>query len=1348
MTTSQLAALSTSQIASISPSIIATANYIDFQALSYSQLRALTGDQLRSIPASVMTDLVYRNFFASTSSLTFSNEQLAEFTPSQAAAVVGVGPTNAISSNAEAILMTGYTADTIDSVSTQALTLVPDKVFARLTTSQVSGLLPNQLDALNASQIQAIQPAALSGLSLNTVRAIWENNATKHILISFTSAQLLGLSQEVKNYLMQSGGQTTTVSFNTEQEFAALTPAQIAAIPATTIATIPDSYWHKLAVAQVAALTQEQLTAITPISTFYQFSPDRIRAISPTKMAVFTPAVLRIFATASESTSDIINQFTAEQIANLPPDSRAYLSSQEYANTAKFKNAGNISPAVIKLLHPTAFSTIEDWGVSNYPSSDYWLTKDLSLLSTTQLQSLSTECIRQLRTSQIQTLTTAEIASLTHTQLAVITTRNLSALNSSQISALSRSQIAALNTAQLAVLSLSPVNLTSADVATLNPGMISILSTSVLQTLSTTSIANLTQSQVAALTPSQLSSFNSKQIAAIETVDIQAIEPATINSLNTSIVRALTTTQMTALTENQVAQLTPNQVRVLTTSQISAIETRDITQLSPQSVSVLSTTQLAALTTSQLNTLSNAGTVHVATTTNPTTGVTTTTVTPKQPPSDATDGILDREWAKVSFMMSDSRLSNYDDVSAMSQALKDDIANRYWSSANRKFTDTRIGGNVAVNSRPQFNRYSDIRIPGRLPNRKPVTVPDMSGNFGMGRYYSESYDDNAQTIYLRFGVPQYNSLFSFFTNAFNPGTAAFINTGRTKGLVYDIGNIVGTVFTAVTFPVVTAFVIGSRIFSNIFSKPTSKFYTMKPTMFMYWSAVDMMVNAMNVNRGLMPKFPGGDQSSQRIGDPFNYDSDFINKLHTKFPRVFNESGRIDIFSVALRAQKIANDAFMTEYEDLKNNRLTFEGYVRQADGSNDSATNKYVKADGEPTLVGFLSYVGKLQTWFGLRDGSKNISEPSFKINPGGERLKDEMQTDQSSTSNNPPSWAAEFIQYLDSELSQGGAFATFRVDNTGSVSESFTSSVMESDLSQKLNSTASQARQMSFSFAGGNLGDGMLASAIEGVANGVKDVALGALNGLTLGLSGSVEALIQGSYYDIPKTWQSSTTNLPKASYTMQLVSPYGHPLSQLQNIYIPLAMLLAAVLPRSTGKQTYGPPFLCQVWDRGRCQITLGMATSLSITRGTANLPFNNRGQTMAIDVSLEIEDLSSIMHMPIGTGSIWEMIKAGGTAAGLTSGGGLPMNDEDNILMNYLATITGLDLYNQLYPLPKARLALARTYAAAGKFSSPAYWASAVHDSATSGVLSYTPTGWGLNFLEIGQRGSDLVTSGTGL
>src|SRR5690606_182455 len=112
-------------------------------------------------------------------------------------------------------------------------------------------------------------------------------------------------------------------------------------------------------------------------------------------------------------------------------------------------------------------------------------------------------------------------------------------------------------------------------------------------------------------------------------------------------------------------------------------------------------------------------------------------------PQDALSTVLDRDWMKRSFMVSDAYLDE-----------KVDRQNRYLSSADLKFTDTRLGRNIGVNSRPQFTRYSDIRRKGRVASRTDVSTISTNGNFGMGRYYSEAIDDTAQTIYMRFGVPE------------------------------------------------------------------------------------------------------------------------------------------------------------------------------------------------------------------------------------------------------------------------------------------------------------------------------------------------------------------------------------------------------------------------------------------------------------------------------------------------------------------------------------------------------------------------------------------------------------------
>jgi hypothetical protein len=277
----------------------------------------------------------------------------------------------------------------------------------------------------------------------------------------------------------------------------------------------------------------------------------------------------------------------------------------------------------------------------------------------------------------------------------------------------------------------------------------------------------------------------------------------------------------------------------------------------------------------------------------------------------------------------------------------------------------------------------------------------------------------------------------------------------------------------------------------------------------------------------------------------------------------------------------------------------------------------------------------------------------------------------------------------------------------------------------------ASQMREAKFSLQGGNITGSALEEAVKGVVGGAIDVAAGVLSGVSFGLSDGLLGLGSG-YIDIPKHWQSSSATLPRSTYTMQLISPYGNVISQMQNIFIPLAMIMAGSLPLSTGKQSYTSPFLCQLWDRGRQQIQLGMIESLSIQRGTCNLPFTNKGNVMAIDVSFSVVDLSSIMHMPISTGGLF----------GVGGDSGNPIMDEDNILFDYLAVLAGQDIYSQYYALPKARLNFAKSILAFEKMVSPAYWASWVHESATSGVLQKLTLGTG-NLLEAAVAGTSTVT-----
>ena len=724
---------------------------------------------------------------------------------------------------------------------------------------------------------------------------------------------------------------------------------------------------------------------------------------------------------------------------------------------------------------------------------------------------------------------------------------------------------------------------------------------------------------------------------------------------------------------------------------------------------------------------------------------------PIQPPQstvavDKQNTVLDNSWAKIAFLVNNDDLSN-----------PVDIVNRTWSSASLKFTDCRMGANIGINARPQYTRYSDIRSKGRLPGRDNVTPYTASSNQGMGRYYSESEDDNAQIIYMRFGVPQFNSLANFLKNAFDPDLTSYVRTGRAPSIWYNLGKATATVLQITALPTITMSIMAAEALTAFILKPTSKFYTLKPTMFQYWTAVNTLVNALAVNMGLMPRCFEGN-TNQVIGTSYGLDQDYLNALNVMMPDIFNSQNGIDVMAIANKGQRLANNVMFDENAVLNNSfngAGDFLGYIYKADTISPITGQPQTIRIPSGTYGGLgmtetypiLQWINKVTTLGYYTSGSSTSSNASSSTNADGSTTPTAGTNDSSDMEVDPRldkdtgepltdkyEMQTKFGNYFDAEFRDGSNFAVFRVDNTGSISESFSNSTVESDLSNKLNSMASSARETRFTFADGNMGSDLVSQTIENVASAASDFAKGALDKITLGLTNGISAITGSGYIDIPKHWQSSSVSLPRSTYTMQLIAPYGNIISKLQNIYIPLCMLMAGSLPLSTGSTSYTSPFLVQLYDRGRCQIQLGMIESLSITRGTANLPFNNKGGVMAVDVSFSIIDLSTIMHMPISTGSLFNISRTGNR-----------ITDEDNILMDYLAVLAGQDIYSQIYALPKAKLAFAKminlNYE---QLTSPAYHAAFFHEEMTSGLLGKTLFGSAANILEGLLPPSAIITS----
>lgn len=661
-----------------------------------------------------------------------------------------------------------------------------------------------------------------------------------------------------------------------------------------------------------------------------------------------------------------------------------------------------------------------------------------------------------------------------------------------------------------------------------------------------------------------------------------------------------------------------------------------------------------------------------------------------------------------------------------------DQQNNAFSTASRKYVDTVIGGSFCINPHPQFTRFADVR---------PANRSRLKGSTGLGRYYSEAFDDNYQIIYMRACLPAFNSLTTFFAGFYNSDAGMLARTGRAPGIIYAISYVAGSIVQLLSWKLLAVHMLGYG-FRLLQDKPQSKFYYGKPAMALYWNAVQTIVNQIAVNIGMVPRlWDNSDDGTGHNQGMLNGKVDFtkadIDRLHQMAPQIFHSSGSIDVYAMATRAQRLARR------EERRLRQLSDGSLNPNLDQSIASMLSEQIGASDAPGL-GYLEYFQKWKDSEAaqpLGAAQASTDESIFQQVFSASAAQSATATESGGAANTPPNssantedWSAltqdtsqmgKFWEFLKAEWDDGGAFASFRVEYTGTVSESFSNTVGESEIAEKMNSLSSDARSKRFNFAEGNLVGGAIGTMVGGVANAVKDFVQGGLD--SIGVSG-LAALAGNAFVDIPKYWQSSVAQLPRMNYTIQIQTPYGNPFSRLQ-LYIPMAMLLAMSLPLSTGRQSYTSPFLVEVFDKGRAQTRLGMIDSLTINRGTGNTGWTNQGEFLGVEMNFSIVDLSSVMHMPISAGFNWrtavDTVK--GAVAGAGGGaaiGGLPgaaagaafgaaaaagVFDEDTVFSDYLNVLGGLGMADQIYTLQRFKRNLTQKLTAFDSWKSISHMAS---------------------------------------
>lgn len=206
--------------------------------------------------------------------------------------------------------------------------------------------------------------------------------------------------------------------------------------------------------------------------------------------------------------------------------------------------------------------------------------------------------------------------------------------------------------------------------------------------------------------------------------------------------------------------------------------------------------------------------------------------------------VRDLDWVQHSFMLAGERV----------ELSKDLVRYRNLSSADFKYTATGFGESIILNPAPQFTPFADIRRAGLWSGAggNVKTKEGKSAYFvGMGQAYSEMIDDNRQVVHIRFGVTQYKGLITFFTGFYDNQSAILARQGRTS-LAYYFGLLTTSLATLWLQPII---LVGQGL-NFILGRTSSRYMDLKPTMPLYWERVQVILNSMGANLGVIPRFLG------------------------------------------------------------------------------------------------------------------------------------------------------------------------------------------------------------------------------------------------------------------------------------------------------------------------------------------------------------------------------------------------------------------------------------------------------------------------------------------------------------
>jgi hypothetical protein len=639
--------------------------------------------------------------------------------------------------------------------------------------------------------------------------------------------------------------------------------------------------------------------------------------------------------------------------------------------------------------------------------------------------------------------------------------------------------------------------------------------------------------------------------------------------------------------------------------------------------------------------------------------------------------VRDRDWIRHSFMVGGK------DVDETWTSL------RFYSSGDRKFSDTSLGGSLACNNKTQYTRYSDVRNGSN--SRMGATEPSIYAddyNVGMGLYYSEAIEDNTMNLIMSFGVPKFNSLMGFFSSAIDEPTSQVAS--HVAGTAwYQKGKLVGHVISTYLALTFKFYAIGGALIYGIqaakkivFGTSQYQYYYFKPGMHVYWTSVNMLVTQTAIEMGLAtPELQS--TKGDNVGASAKMKGSDVKELNEVFGDLMEPNGLIDVRKLVGRAQRLMN-------VELENSRAMNElGSASQGDW--EKFIYSELKDTTDETSKAFDTFLSTVFSGKELYQRKKiDIKEGEEPGNIIENEIKRFVDADGGLVAlaiDKVKAAQKDLEQYYKAASIGGSQYAIFNVEYIGEQTRSFDSTYKDIPTQEGINTMGGAARAVQFSTAGGNI----IGAGIDSLIGAGVQLLEGAASSVTLGASNVLTALIGGGFIEMPKMWDNSTISAQEYTFKMRLSQPYNHPLSKLHKQMIPMMMILGGALPLEAGAASYVSPFLCQAFMKGQLNIDLGMITQVTITTNVGNVGTASTGNTLGIVLEFTITDFSTMLRAPISS---------------LHHNSIISSFNEENAMGRFLTSLAGRDLFTSRYASRGASMRWMRTKVKLQAMVSPEY------------------------------------------